>query len=271
MEPAGKSNNLANFHLSLMDLQEKLASHQWLAEINDQTKEKWLQGEPILSQQLPVVPVELARQALNKVVAATLEWQPGPEGLAQSTATALTELGDADIAEFTKAAITNAPQLKKQWSGRLNITEPMLDFVTFHMAKLILTAYGASAVQQLDLEQWQRGHCPVCGESPIMAKLTGKYGVRMLHCGQCETEWRFARLGCPYCGNKDSNKLSFITPETHKQYRLYLCDQCKSYLKTVDERQCGEVDLFCEDLATADFDTLAAAEGYQRGNKRYRA
>jgi FdhE protein len=270
MEPAEKNNNLANFYLALVDLQEKLASHRWLGQQINVQDEKWLQGEPILSLLPPVVPVELARQVVDNVVTATLEWQPGPEVLEQSTAAALTSLGDADIEDFIQTAIKNAPLAKQQWITQLNISEQMLDFLTLNIAKPILTAYGAAVVKKIDLEQWHKGHCPVCGESPVMAKLTGKYGVRMLHCGRCETEWGFDRLGCPFCGNKDSNKLCFITPETHKQYRLYLCDECKTYLKTVDERQCGEVDLFCEDLATADFDTLAAAEGYRRGNKRYR-
>lgn len=263
-------SNLANFYLALLDLQEQLNSRQWLEQVTTEGLQKWLTGEPVLALQPPTISAELARRVVNSVTAAILEWQPGPAQLLQSTADKLTNLADAEIVAFVQGAMMKNPQLQRQWGDRLNIGEEMLDFVAAHVAKPILTAYGAAAVKQLDLSQWQHGYCPVCGESPTMAKLTGKYGVRMLHCGQCETEWRFERLGCPYCGNKDSDKLSFITPESHKQYRLYLCDQCKSYLKTVDERQCGEVDLFCEDLATADFDTLAAAEGYRRGNKRHR-
>lgn len=269
MKSATSNGKLAKFYLTLLDLQEEITSHQW-PKVSNLSEEKWLDGEPVLSLQALTVPVELARQVVDSVVAATLKSQPSPDILTPSTAAALNNLEPLELEEFVQAALTNAPQLKTKWAAKLNISEPMLDFITSHIARIILTSYSKHACESLDLEKWHYGHCPVCGESPIMAKLTGKYGVRVLHCGQCETEWRFDRLGCPYCNNKDSGKLSFITPQTQKQYRLYLCDQCKSYLKTVDERQCGKVDLFCEDLATVDFDQLAATEGYQRGNKRYR-
>ncbi|WP_238473279.1 formate dehydrogenase accessory protein FdhE [Desulforamulus profundi] len=101
-----------------------------------------------------------------------------------------------------------------------------------------------------------------------MAKLAGKEGYRKLYCGRCETEWRYRRLGCPYCKDENASQASFITMEDSKQYRIYLCERCKSYLKTIDERVCGEVDLFCEDLATVELDQLAQAEGYRRGDRR---
>lgn len=264
-----KNSNLANFYLELMDLNEQLAAQQWPVEITKSTNEQWLTGTPLLTIDFPEVPSDLLREVMEQVLAACLKWQPGPQSLPQQVVTELVSLNINDTAQLVKAALKNVPAAKKQWADRLGLTSEMMDFLTFNMARPILASYGRAAVEQLDLERWTKGYCPVCGESPVMAKLTGKYGVRMLHCGRCETEWRYARLGCPYCDNKDSAKLSFITIEGYKQYRLYLCEQCKSYLKTVDERQCGEVDLFCEDLATKDLDLLANHEGYQRSNKRH--
>lgn len=268
---SAQNSKLANFYLELMDLTDKVDSIEWKADISDQVKAKWLQGIPVLTDLQPEVDTKLWYEVILNVVLACQKWQPGPQTLSKETVSLIKELNDDDIISLTNAVVKNVPTKQAQWAKKLNISEDMMDFLAFNIAKPILSSYAAAVIKQLDTEKWNKNYCPVCGNSPVMAKLTGKVGIRKLHCGQCETEWRFDRVGCPYCGNKDTAKLSFITPENNKQYRLYLCEECKSYLKTVDERQCGEVDLFCEELATADFDRLAVSEGYHRGSKRYHA
>ncbi|MBE0481431.1 MAG: formate dehydrogenase accessory protein FdhE, partial [Dehalococcoidia bacterium] len=49
-------------------------------------------------------------------------------------------------------------------------------------------------------------------------------------------------------------------------YRLYLCEQCKSYLKAIDLRQAGENILVpLERLLTVDMDRQGQEEGYRPG------
>ncbi|MBO8137097.1 MAG: formate dehydrogenase accessory protein FdhE [Desulfotomaculum sp.] len=265
------AGRLANFYLELVELEEKLSSIEWEEEITEEIKEKWLNGMPVLSQLHPCIHPSTFRDTLLTVVRACLKWQPGPQALSDKIVPAVEKLNDLEISLLAGIIIKDEGNKKEEWSKRLSITAEMMEFLAGTAARLILSSFSSYVSNKVDLEKWYRGYCPVCGDSPVMSKLTGEAGARMLYCGRCETEWRFYRLGCPYCENKDSSQISIIIPDEYKQYRLYLCEKCKSYLKTVDERQCGEVDLFCEDLATTDFDILAAGEGYRRGNERYRA
>ncbi|MTI80278.1 MAG: formate dehydrogenase accessory protein FdhE [Firmicutes bacterium] len=264
-------SKLANFYMELVEIEEKVSSMEWDAEITDKIIELWQQGEPLLNHLQPKVTEELFNDVYTVVVRACLKWQPGLQNLSEDILSKLKEFDKVSIEALYSTIINDVERDKKEWAKRLSISIEMFNFLASSTSRILLSGFAAHAVTQLDMEKWKQGYCPICGGNPAMAKLSKEVGVRKLHCNGCETEWRFKRIGCPICNNDDSSKISFIMPEDQKQYRLYLCQQCKSYLKTVDERQCGEVDLFCEDLATADFDRLANSEGYRRGNQRYRA
>lgn len=265
------TTSLANFHLELLEIEDKINSAEWRINVPDNLKDQWAQGVPVLTGINLEVDIELFYDVSLRVVRVCQKWQPGPQPLSDEVISLIENLEQQDKLSLHNTVIRNDNRGKEVWTKKLNITEDMMDFLIIHIARPFLASCSAEIVKQLDLDTWEKGYCPVCGDSPVMARLTGKHGIRKLHCGRCETQWRFPRVGCPFCGNVDSSKISFLSPENYKQYRLYLCEQCKSYLKTVDERHCAEVDLFCEDLATADFDRLALSEGYQRGDKRYRA
>lgn len=130
-----------------------------------------------------------------------------------------------------------------------------------HTVKLFMRQYAAEVLPHCDLEQWLQGRCPVCGSRPSFAVLDRETGKRYLYCGLCEIKWRFRRLGCPYC---DSNESQFITVEGMEKYRLYICEECHGYIKTIDEKKTGleDVNLFWEDINTIHLDLLAMREGY---------
>jgi len=130
-----------------------------------------------------------------------------------------------------------------------------------HTVKLFIRQYAKKVVSLCDLEQWQKGNCPVCGGRPNFALLEKDSGKRYLYCGLCEIKWRFQRLGCPYCYNNESQ---FIAIEGMEKYRVYFCDECHGYIKTIDENKVGEeeVNLFWEDINTIHLDFLALSEGY---------
>jgi formate dehydrogenase maturation protein FdhE len=114
----------------------------------------------------------------------------------------------------------------------------------------------------LAMEMWRRGYCPICGGNPDFAFLAKDTGARWLVCSRCDTEWLFQRLQCPYCDNADQSRLSFYTNEAGT-YRLYVCDQCKHYIKAVDLRQSKDTILTpLERLLTLDLDHQAQYKGY---------
>ncbi len=126
-----------------------------------------------------------------------------------------------------------------------------------------LVSYSKPLLTEINPERWRRRYCPICGGIPDFAFLDKESGARWLLCSRCNAEWLFQRLECPYCGATDQNALSYFTDDKGL-YRLYICEQCKRYLKAIDLRQAGaEVSLPLERLATMDIDAQAREQGYR--------
>lgn len=112
-------------------------------------------------------------------------------------------------------------------------------------------------------EEWQRPHCPVCGQRGEMAVLQGDGGKRYLYCPTCDVTWKYLRLECPYC-DADHEKLRYLEVED-SLYRLDVCENCQGYIKTLDAQELASVpNLFLEDLLTMHLDLLAEKEGYTK-------
>ena len=106
-----------------------------------------------------------------------------------------------------------------------------------------------------DKDDWQENYCPICGRRPVMAQLK-KFNdgrARWLLCGGCRTLWNFPRTGCPYCGNKDLEKIHIL--ELNEKIRLDVCDECRAYLKTYGEED--EENIYLRDWTTLHADLLA--------------
>lgn len=271
METKNNTENLANFYLEVMDLENELDTLEWKVDLDSEQLSRWSQGESALAVAPPQVNWERLFERFVAVARSCQKWQAGPQPVSNEFLTALEKLDVEQKKGFIGALLQTNGQLAK-WAKELQIPVELLDFLALNTFKPLLKTYGQAILGQVSLQDWMQSHCPVCGDQPTMAKLTtAKEGARKLYCGRCETEWNYKRIGCPYCKDDNASETSFLTLEDHKQYRVYLCDRCKSYIKTVDERVCGEVDLFCEDLATGELDQIAQAEGYQRGDQRQRA
>ncbi|GAB6182164.1 hypothetical protein JCM14036_34830 [Desulfotomaculum defluvii] len=270
MEIRENAEKLANFYLEVMEQENEFESLEWKTYIDAQQISRWSQGEAALAIVPPGIDTEKVFERLITVAQACQKWQAGPQPVSDEFINALRELNSSERKSLIEAVFLLDGN-KHAWANRLAVPMDLLDFIVLATFKPILKSYGEAFLSWVPLTEWSYSHCPVCGDQPTMAKLVGKEGHRKLYCGRCETEWRFKRIGCPYCKEGNSSQTTFITPDNYKQYRVYLCDNCKSYLKTVDERVVGEVDLFCEDLATVELDQLAQAEGYQRGDKRQQA
>jgi len=115
---------------------------------------------------------------------------------------------------------------------------------------------------RLDESLWQRGHCPVCGAAPDFSVLDEESGARHLVCSRCTTQWRYVRLRCPFCGTSDHTKLRYF-PSDDEVYRLYVCELCKHYLKTIDLRKVRRRVLVpVERAVTLAMDVAAQEKGY---------
>ena len=114
-----------------------------------------------------------------------------------------------------------------------------------------------------DEKQWDHGYCPLCGSQPDMACFTNT-GKRRLHCELCGEEWAFARIGCPFCDKEAQEDLGYFEAEEEEGLRVYVCNVCHRYLKTIDSRVFEEVaPLELESLATLHLDLVAEQNGYR--------
>ena len=104
-------------------------------------------------------------------------------------------------------------------------------------------------------EDWQKNYCPICGRRPVMAQLK-KFNdgrARYLLCGGCHTLWNWNRLGCPYCGNENLERIHIL--ELDEKIRLDVCDECNCYLKTYSKED--EENIYLCDWTTLHLDLLA--------------
>ncbi len=145
--------------------------------------------------------------------------------------------------------------------------EPEEATLTQASVDLALKPYLEWAAEQVlpyvDQQRWKRRYCPACGGAPDFAFLDEEIGARHLLCSRCNSEWLYRRLGCPFCGTTDHTKL-FYYPSEDGVYRLYVCQECQRYLKTIDLRQVGRTVLLpVERVTTVVMDAAARQEGYR--------
>ena len=148
-----------------------------------------------------------------------------------------------------------------------DVDENLLAAIIHAAVKPWLLIHARALIGFVEQERWRRPFCPVCGGSPDLAFLDKERGSRWLLCSRCDTEWIFKRMGCAYCGTEDQNALAYFIDDKGL-YRLYVCEKCKRYLKTIDLRQVdSEVLLPLERLYTLDLDRQAKEHGYSGSDK----
>jgi FdhE protein len=161
-------------------------------------------------------------------------------------------------------------EIVKLWYNKQSFPHDGMDedivSVAVHSAvKPFLARWAEELLPKIDQEKWRRGHCPVCGGTPNFAYIEQEHGARYLCCPRCDAEWLFQRLECPFCSNNKQKELAFFT-DREGLYRVYICDRCKGYLKSVDLRK-GNKDIVMplEWVRTLDLDRQACERGYRAG------
>jgi len=152
-----------------------------------------------------------------------------------------------------------------KWTQAAGVDEQVLGAAIHSTIEPFLVKAAEALKDFIPQNQWRRPHCPVCGGKPDFASLDRTIGARWLLCSRCNTEWLFQRLECPYCDNKDQEKLKYHAGDD-ELYRLYICEKCKCYLKAIDLRKTeSEVLLPFERILTIDMDRQGQEMGYSGG------
>jgi len=149
-----------------------------------------------------------------------------------------------------------------------DINEHLLKTIIQATLRPFLTSRSKPWLGLVNQKRWRRRYCPICGGSPDFAFLDKERGARWLLCSRCDAEWLFQRLECPYCGTKDQDALAYFADD-EGLYRLYVCEQCHTYIKAIDLRRAeSEVLLPLERVMTLDLDRQGQEKGYQPGHSR---
>ena len=135
---------------------------------------------------------------------------------------------------------------------------------------LVREAFGAqfaaaqAAREARGDEAWPHAHCPTCGARPGLALLApheaGKR--RLLACAVCGTRWSYRRLGCPFCGTEQPDRLDALEIEGEEGVRLDACRACGGYWKTVTAD--ADAAFLLADWSTLHLDVLARERGLER-------
>ena len=112
---------------------------------------------------------------------------------------------------------------------------------------------------------WQHGHCPVCGNLPLIGRLMDKEGLRMHSCSFCGFEYRAPRMGCPFCLEPETEGSEYHVSGDEPGYLLAVCKSCKNYFKLGDFRELDRPWFpLLDDLSSLTLDMYAAQMDYKR-------
>ena len=129
-----------------------------------------------------------------------------------------------------------------------------------------VAAVGRILGEEHDAEKvWEHGHCPVCGNQPLIGRLVDKEGRRMHDCSFCGFEWRAPRMGCPFCLAPETEGSEYYVSDDEPGYLLSVCKPCGCYFKLGDFRECDRPWFpLLDDLSSLTLDLYAAQLGYKR-------
>ena len=212
------------------------------------------------------VPIDSGRVAeyFFRLLEAFKEKNPGKYAALRKATHSPSFRFDRFLASLLQNQVTE-DRLKKEW-------EEGGSLLFFFLLQSIKPAFEAQAKiwrgGQMDFS-WNQGYCPFCGGFPGMAEIREE-GKKFIHCPICSTPWEYPRMQCPFCDNNNPEKLTYFQVEEEPGYRVDLCQECKTYLKTVVSREREDpLDWEVEDYLTLHLDFLAQEEGYRRPERLF--
>lgn len=176
----------------------------------------------------------------------------------------LSSITEEQAENIVSAVISGNEDIAKNISKDLGIEQDLLLYLVWNCIRVSLYNIKEDLEEWLYKQNWQAAMCPVCGSHPVsaMLKRTKRGRERFLHCDHCGTDWRYKRIGCPYCGNIDQKKMSIKDCEDEPDIRLDLCHKCNTYIKTYIGTDRGSVGV--DDWASIHLDLLMNESGFSK-------
>jgi FdhE protein len=145
-------------------------------------------------------------------------------------------------------------------------TRESQDEASAFFARALLQPWAEWRAERSNADPANQGKplCPFCDGRPVAAILRpeGHGAKRSLLCSLCATEWSFARVRCPACGEENFERLPVYTAPEFECLRVEACEGCGKYLKSVDLTKNGLAVPVVDELAALPLDLWAREHGY---------
>jgi FdhE protein len=261
-EQHGELADLMDFYYDLYEVQFQAKSEAPEPEVRDALAMRWrLEGGiPQLTFDQLRMETDPFAQLVDRVAAILLRHNPGWQ-LARESWTAESLVAQAqEVFESWDTLTAPKSEVEAYGHSEAGAEHPRALAVGFALAPYLQKA-SETVLPRLDLSLWAKSYCPICAGRPNFALLAEESGARSLICSRCTSQWPYSRLGCPFCATEER---PFYYPSEDGVHRLYVCQECKHYLKTVDLRKARRVvQPMVERLLTVGMDLAAHQEGYR--------
>jgi FdhE protein len=165
--------------------------------------------------------------------------------------------------EVMQGSASEQPAQIEKIAAKAGINPQIIELV-FRTAMHIVLAQQAQAWKELIAGfSWDKGSCPICGASPMIASIEEGIPRRWLHCSRCLHAWEFSRVICPACANTDQRAMTYFSVEGSDHDSTFTCEACHSYLITVNKvGDLAQFDAEVAALSLIHLDVLMQEKGY---------
>jgi FdhE protein len=231
------------------------------ADFSRNSGERLSQGKPLLAFSDLEINWEYFQSLYNELLDLSMEFlTPNREETEEAK-----KIGsDLDLLQETTKTWFGIKTVSRKSNSKNNDINQLTSSIVQATLYPLLSIYSDKLLPLVTQEAWYKRYCPVCGGEADFGFLDReKDGARWLLCSRCDAQWLFYRLVCPHCGNDDQQSLAYFTNDT-SVYRLYVCEKCRHYLKTIDLRKTeAEILLPLERILTLDMDRQAHESNYE--------
>jgi FdhE protein len=256
-------SELLDFSEKLVKEQHATTAHAPIPALDESAlRERALRGQPLLPRQEFRIDLDCARGLILRLCRLAQERGAEARVAAAEIASAMGG-GQLDPGELLHGAVAEEGYAFAV-ADRQALDPELLNTLAMASVRPGVEAAAKCVGALVENARWLRSVCPVCGGEPGYAELRGQElaASRYLHCGFCGWAWPIRRLVCPFCDNKDHDRLQTLIIENHLSCKLEACDVCHRYLKLVDNKEFIGLIAEVEVLATPHLDLAAMERGY---------
>jgi FdhE protein len=232
-----------------------------LALTAEQARDRLDAGVPLLRGEKLTVDLRAFTRRWRRACALLEKHQP--DGVARALAAAI-QKGRLPAEALLDAVLAGQPEAVQARAEELGLDVPLACTVLRFALFPVFTGLEQALAPLRAGAGWEQGYCPTCGSWPLLAEFRGLDQSRFLRCGLCAAGWEAPRLWCPFCGNRDHERVGYlVSAGEESKSRLFVCEECRGHLKTVTTLAAlAPLSLLVVDAVTVHLDLAAAERGY---------